>query len=390
MNLAKLLESVLTQPTAPFRESWVKRAVSSYCHDRKIKLFEDDIGNLWVGPSTLNEARKSHLVFVAHLDHPGIVITGFTQKREKILAKGRWLGAGPSDIKNFPVKVFSDVNALIVLDGIVRKASKGPRGPGDVEIEIKSTPLAIAAATPLGLTALGTWGACLWYSKQGVPQGVKKSGPLWVTKAADDLAGACALLDAYAAAGKPRGVSLLLTRAEESGFHGTLAVLQKKWLDPKRTLMVSIETSSQLPGAELGKGPVVRLGDRATVFSPAFVYWVQSQAEALAKVDSSFKYQRRVMDGGTCEATAFNCFGFQVAGISIPLFNYHNITPKHARPEPEAVAAHDVEGVAKLACALMRNHRAGHVRTLSREAYKDFLGRLIQNQKSHARYFHGF
>ncbi|MBI3542395.1 MAG: hypothetical protein HY075_03860 [Deltaproteobacteria bacterium] len=387
MNLSQLLESVLTQPTAPFRESWVKRAIASYCEANRFRVWEDDVGNLWVGAASAKEARRSSLVFVAHLDHPGIVIKGFRQSRGRIFARGEFLGNGPMDIRNFNVKVFSDVNALMVFDGVVKSRTKGPRGPKDVELEIASTPLARAACTELGLKSLGPWGACLWYP--GAPHGVRHANGLWITKAADDLAGACALLEAYKNAGRPRGVVALLTRAEESGFHGTLAVLKKKMLDPKRTLMVSVETSSQLPGAELGKGPVVRLGDRATIFSPAFVYWVQARAAELAAADRKFKYQRRVMDGGTCEATAFNCFGFQVAGISVPLFNYHNIS-KSGAPEPEAVAASDVEGVVKLASSIMRGHRASHARTLRDDAFKDYTARLMANQRAHQRYFNGF
>ena len=388
-NMSQLLEDVLMQPTAPFRESWVKRSVASICADARLPLFEDDIGNLWVGARNLREAHRASLVFVAHLDHPGIVITGFRQTPSRILATGTWLGGGPMDIRSFDVKVFSDVNGLTVLDGVVSSHTKGPRGAKDVEIEIKPSALARAACTLTGLKSLGPWGACLWYRKQGVATGVVKRKERWVTKAADDLVGVCALMAGYARAGKPRGVVALLTRAEESGFHGTLAVLEKKLLNPKKTLMISVETSSQLPGAELGKGPVVRLGDRATIFSSAFVYWTQARAAELAARDKSFKYQRRVMDGGTCEATPFNCFGFQVAGISTPLHNYHNIAAS-GRPEPEAVDVGDVEGLTKLIAHLMKSHRASHAQTLQKGAYAEFMAKLMKNQKEHHKYFDGF
>lgn len=388
-RIVSLLESVLTQPTAPFRESWVKRATASYCTANRLSSWEDGHGNVWVGVKNRAQARRASLVFVAHLDHPGMVITGFRQARGRVFARARWLGGGPMDIRNYEVKVFSDVNALMVLDGKVLKNTRGPRGPKDVDIELKATPLAKAAATSAGLKALGPWGACLWYGRFGVPQGVKRQGDQWVTKAADDLVGACALLEAYTQAGRPRGVALLLTRAEESGFHGTIAALKDRILDPKRTLMVSVETSAQLPGAQLGKGPVVRLGDRATIFSSAFVYWMEQHAAELAKRDRSFKYQRRVMDGGTCEATPFNCFGFQVSAMSVPLFNYHNISASGAA-RPEAVSARDVIGVVKLASLLMKAHRASDSSTLSRKAYASYLARIMKNQKEHERYFNGF
>src|SRR5438045_656859 len=92
--LDSLLDGILTQPTAPFRESWVKRACLSYCYDLGLPVWEDAVGNLWVGARSAAEARKSSLVFVAHLDHPGIVIKKFTQSRGKIYAQGKWLGGG--------------------------------------------------------------------------------------------------------------------------------------------------------------------------------------------------------------------------------------------------------------------------------------------------------
>jgi endoglucanase len=384
--LFSLLEGILTQPTAPFRESWVKRACLSHCEELGLPVHEDRYGNYWVGAATEAQARRASLVFVAHLDHPGIVIHKFLRRGRKIFAEGDWLGGGPMDIRNFPVKVFSDVNGLMVFDGVVSRHTAGPRGPQHVTIEIKPTPLALAATTPAGLRSLGPWGACLWYSKHGVPAGVAIKGNQIVTKAADDLIGVCALIAGLARAGKPKGVVALLTRAEESGFHGSLDVLERKLLNPKKTLMISIETSSQLPGAVLGNGPVVRLGDRATVFSPALVSWVQAQAEELARSHpKTFRFQRRVMDGGTCEATAFNCFDFRVAGISTPLHNYHNMT-KHGRPEPEAVNVSDVEALAMLVTHIMKAHRPTHINKLCDLAFGGYRGKLMKNQKAHAKY----
>src|SRR5260370_35878443 len=40
-----------------------------------------------------------------------------------------------------------------------------------------------------------------------------------------------------------------------------------------------------------------------------------------------FKVQRGLMAGGTCEATAFQEFGFQTGALCIALGNYHNCSP---------------------------------------------------------------
>lgn len=380
--LDRLLDGVLSQPTAPFRESWVKRKCLALAHELHIPVYEDSIGNLWANAKDASDVKRAEVVFVAHLDHPGIVITKFTHRNGRVLAHGNWLGGGPMDIRNFEVKVFSDANAMLTLYGKVLKHTKGPRGPARIEIEIAPSAMARAACTARGLKSLGPWGACLWYSRQGVSKGIARKNGLLVTKAADDLVGACAAIEALRRSGSPRGTVVLLTRAEESGFHGALAVIRGRLLNHKRAQVVSIETSAQLPGAELGKGPVVRLGDRSTIFTPRLVHWVQEAAINLAKRDRSFRYQRRVMDGGSCEATAFNAFGFEVAGLSTPLKNYHNQS-KSGRPLPEAVALADVEQLASLLACLMRT-RPGKL------AFKTMAERLMANLKTHERYFDGF
>jgi endoglucanase len=39
---------------------------------------------------------------------------------------------------------------------------------------------------------------------------------------------------------------------------------------------------------------------------------------------SGIKHQRKLMDGGGCEATAFGTYGYQAAGLCVPLGNWHN------------------------------------------------------------------
>jgi putative aminopeptidase FrvX len=398
--LNSALEQVLTQPTAPFRESWVKKACLGFCRENRLPVCEDDVGNLWVNGSPAKAKKDTSLLFVAHLDHPGILIDRFTQSRTRngrILAQGKWLGGGPFDIDGCDVKIFSDVNALVVLDGIILKHSNGDRGPDRVWIEIKPSILAQATCTSEGLRNLGPWGACLWYRKQNVAAGIKKvvgrdKRHYWLTKAADDLVGACALLTAMVESRMPKNVSLLLTRAEESGFHGTLHVLQSKILNPEKTKMISVETSAELPGAEVGNGPVVRLGDRSTLFDPLFVQWIQEQATAWRASNKNFKFQRRVMDGGSCEATAFNCYGFKVAGLSTPLVNYHNISSlqgllagQNGKPLPEAVSADDVEYLKELLKFLMKNFN--FEKTQSTKAFAGLKKKLLKNYQQHLKYF---
>jgi len=74
------------------------------------------------------------------------------------------------------------------------------------------------------------------------------------------------------------------------------------------------------------------------------------------------RHQRRIMDGGACEATAATVYGLPAIGISVPLGNYHNEgfeggpDCRAARgPAPEFVHLDDIEGMLKLCRALMKS-----------------------------------
>jgi len=106
----------------------------------------------------------------------------------------------------------------------------------------------------------------------------------------------------------------------------------------------------------VGNGPVVRLGDRRTVFHPGYL----EVLTGVALKELPKRHQRRIMDGGTCEATAAIAYGFPAIGVSVPLGNYHNEgfeggpDCRGARgPAPEFVHLDDIDGMRKLCRALM-------------------------------------
>ena len=139
---------------------------------------------------------------------------------------------------------------------------------------------------------------------------VWRSGQRLYTKAADDLVGVFAVLQTAMKrfAGKRRAPFLgLLTRAEEVGFVGAVAHFELGWLENARRpiVCVSLETSRALPGAHIGQGPVVRLGDRRTVFEPGALQVLTETAQRILPG----RHQRRIMDGGACEATAATAWG---------------------------------------------------------------------------------
>jgi putative aminopeptidase FrvX len=125
-------------------------------------------------------------------------------------------------------------------------------------------------------------------------------------RAADDLAGCAAILAALESlVNTPTTGTVfgLFTRAEEVGGVGAQLAAENE-LFPKDTIVVSVETSSVLPGAEIGEGVVIRTGDRAATFDyEAEVYL--AEASKLSDTQSLEPHSRSVR-GTTGEKTELN------------------------------------------------------------------------------------
>ena len=169
------------------------------------------------------------------------------------------------------------------------------------------------------------------------------------SRACDDLIG-CATILATLQELERRDVDAsfygLFTRAEEVGFVGAMQ-LAKAALIPRDVTIVSLETSSEkAPGCKMGEGVIVRVGDRTSIFDPA----VTATLGALAK-RAEIPAQRCLMSGGTCEATAYQLYGYRCGALCVALGNYHNCGPE-LRIEPEFVALADVEAMVRLCTEL--------------------------------------
>jgi endoglucanase len=178
-------------------------------------------------------------------------------------------------------------------------------------------------------------------------------------RACDDLAGAAAMLGAMDELVRGRSscdAFFLFTRAEEVGFVGAIAAARLKTI-PTRCYVVAMETSSQLPFARMGDGPILRVGDRATSFTSEATSFCHRIARELAASDSSFRYQRRLMDGGTCESSAYCALGYEATGLCLALGNYHNVDLKRKKIGPEFIDLSDFDNVVKWFVELARAPR---------------------------------
>lgn len=167
-------------------------------------------------------------------------------------------------------------------------------------------------------------------------------------RAADDLAGCAAILAAleHVAKEPTRGnVYGMFTRAEEAGLIGARLAAEHGFV-PKNTVIVSVETSSVLPGAEIGNGVVIRTGDRSTTFDHEAEAYLVEAAQGIKAKTPDFKVQRQLMNAGSCEATAFKGFGYRVTGTAFPLGAWHN--RGETGVEPEFISKDDFVGGAVL------------------------------------------
>jgi endoglucanase len=162
-------------------------------------------------------------------------------------------------------------------------------------------------------------------------------------RACDDLIGVAAILATLIELKRARAqanVLGIISRAEEVGFHGALAFAAGGGL-PKNSFVISLETSRELPGVKMGQGVVLRVGDRTSIFNPEATRYLSEVAAELARRQNGFIFQRALMSGGTCEATAYQEFGFQTAAVCVALGNYHNCAVSN-RIQAEFVSVSDV------------------------------------------------
>jgi putative aminopeptidase FrvX len=355
-----LLLSILEQPSAPFREGHVITRIRTALDQGKVPYFVDPIGNLVIGASSSKEylamvrlkTPEPLRIFIAHMDHPGFHGTAWKSPTE---LEVKWHGGSPTQhIENAKVWLADKKEALG--HGKFIQVKMIPSGRA-IESGVIQVPAALGQKQADARQLFGGFGfrAPVW-----------KEGELLYTKAADDLVGSFSIVSLaleHFSKGRKKSKLVpflgLLTRAEEVGFIGAIGHFELGWLASARRqiLCVSLETSRTLPGADIGKGPVVRLGDRYTVFnSEALRVFSDLALKILPE-----KHQRRVMDGGTCEGTTATVYGHPCVGISVPLGNYHNQCfeggPDSAGPlgpAPEFVHAQDVQGLLDLCRGLLK------------------------------------
>jgi putative aminopeptidase FrvX len=324
-----LFRQLTSVPTAPFRETAVTRALMAWLrvHLKGKAMIKKRRGGVVVAYRGAGDDAPA-LALAAHLDHPAFSLSKVTPRGAQALKLG---GLPPHLLPGAAVEAFAKDNR-----------DNRPLALGVLGTASKKTP----DVYPLTWTLPPKKGAKLDFAVLALPACEVKGGWL-VSRSVDDLLGCAVSLEAcrrLANAKAKVNLTVLLNRAEEVGFVGALDMILSREL-PAGDSYLSIESSRELPGSRPGGGPTIRLGDKASAFDPNLIALLDAAAAKLKK--RRIRTQRLRLTGGTCEATAYQAFGYESAGVAVPLVNYHNGWGADA-VAPEKVRVSDVEGAVEL------------------------------------------
>jgi putative aminopeptidase FrvX len=286
-ELLRVVRTLLEEPTAPFHEKAVRDAIVNELRScAHISIEHDAYGNM-IARYRRGTRKRARWAFAAHMDHPGWVRTKEGEWRFLGSVAERYL-VSPKK-REFGHFAMWDLPAFELTDGQIH------------------------------------------------------------SRACDDLLGCAEIVCLFRQleAAKANGHCLgIFTLAEEVGFWGAIQ-LARSGLLPKDITIFSLETSAPRGGAEIGRGPIVRVGDRLSIFDSGETARVMTAAS-----ESGIPVQRCLLDGGACEASAYQLYGYRSVAASIGLGNYHNCAPDGSI-QCEYVSVDDYENMVRLCLALV-------------------------------------
>lgn len=297
----KIIKEVVSIPTAPFHEHKVVSYVARFCLKNGFRMRQDGGGNIFIR-FRRGRARQP-VVFTAHMDHPGFEVLNADKRCAEVGILG---GVNIDYFRNANVVVSTDDG--LVKGRVVSRTEKKWMGKPVFKIRTKKS------------IRKGGFG---YYDLVGA----RFTKKLVYTKSADNLVGTAILLNLLLRLKKEKAafdVTVVLTRAEEVGFVGCIYVADALSIS-KRVPIIVLETSDAVAGrVDINGGPVIRVGDKQSGFAPEVDAWMHMVALETQGKLKGFKFQRALLAGGRCEASAFILKGYNVGGLAFPLGNYHN------------------------------------------------------------------
>src|ERR1041385_6510477 len=286
-----ILRAVVDLPTAPFQESAVIQYIRRFGALRPaLSLKSDRFGNLLLRYQPARRAIRMRrpILFAAHMDHPGFVAARMIDARRCQADFRGWVQA--SYFPGERIRFFSGgrwVRGKIekVLQKKEKRASRALASARSFRDQEPPQGVIAICAAPVAPGSPGMW---------DFPDAQIRGNRLFA-RACDDLAGLAAVLCAIDQLCREKSrvpFMAFFTRAEEVGFGGALAAVEARTV-PRSAVVVAVECSKAITGVAHGGGPVLRVGDKASVFTPAATAYCQVVAEELARQDRRFTFQRK-------------------------------------------------------------------------------------------------
>ncbi len=321
-ELYQALMAVAACPTAPCHETHVRNCLLEGLKDLPhVTTRLDEFGNLQAIYHHGADAQPFRVV--AHMDHPAFVVHPHGHGRAPEL---RFAGGVEE-------KYFAGRGIVFYNEKTTEPLGRASVKSTSFSVEVKR--VTIDRAIPADAT-FATW---------DLP-GARCTKSLFVSPACDDLAQVSTVLALLRrlALGQARGhVHALFTRAEEIGFAGALVSLKSK--TPLASVpTLSLETSKARGFARVDSGPVVRVGDRLSVFDSRITHWLETGFRDLQTTQPGAIYQRLLMGGGTCEASVFHRAGLPTGALCVALNHYHNMGPGTSL-RAESISLRDIQGL---------------------------------------------
>jgi endoglucanase len=302
-----VLQRIAAAPTAPYHEWAVLDAIRAELERGGVATRTDPYGQVHARVS--HGSAKRALVFAAHTDHPGF---------EVIEASGR--DGLVRVLGGFRQRVFPPNVAVTVHDDDGRPPFAATLTDPRAEAEPMHNSSTICRIRGHERLLVGQ------FAMLDLPA-ADVDGDEIRMRAADDLAGCALVISAILALRdepRPHDMHAIFTRAEETGLYGA-RLAAEDGLVPRDAYVVSVEASRAFPGADAGKGIVVRVGDLHNTFSNEAERYLRVARERLAEI--RVPTQRALLVGGTCESSAFVRLGWIATGLALPNVNYHNSAP---------------------------------------------------------------
>ncbi|MGQ0626691.1 MAG: hypothetical protein ACT4PL_01160, partial [Phycisphaerales bacterium] len=326
-KLALLLE--LTQiPTATGREQRVVAFIRAWAAARPdVAVHADGAGNLSLhmrprnraerkrrGRESYDQASHRPLYITAHLDHPAFVVERTPEGGAATFEVSFRGGVMDVFFEHAPIVVHTSAGARGAT--LVEEVKPGSPAGKHYRAELDG------GAAEAGTVRVGD------VAQWRLPAARIDERGVLHTHACDDLAAAAAALAAFdeLRAARERGekieeVRLLFTRGEEIGFLGAIAACKLGTM-ARGSRVIALENSRSFADSPLGGGPIVRVGDRLSVFTPWLTAACCARAEEVfggastpranepAKAGPRRPWQRKLMAGGACEASVFCLAGY--------------------------------------------------------------------------------